>query len=209
MPRISSEIGRLVCTHMQEPVNHSEWAAPIVAVQKNNGLIRFCADFSSGLNDALEQNQHPLPSPDDTFAKLNGRRYFSQLDLAETYLQLEVDDFSKQLLTIYIHCGLYRFNRLPFGVKPAPSIFRQCMDASIAGIDGTSAHLDDILGTGRTISEHNARLEAVSKRIQDYGLDRLDKCVFLQTEMTYLGFVINAQGRMPALKDVSELRSFL
>ncbi|KAK6736007.1 hypothetical protein RB195_018965 [Necator americanus] len=131
--------------------------------------IRFCADYSTGLNDALEQNQYPLPTPEDTFTKLNGGRYFSQLDVAEAYLQLEVGDVSKQLLTINTHRGLYRFNRLPFGVKPAPGIFQQCMDALIAGLDGTVAYLDDLLVIVRTIGEHNTRLEAVLKRIQDYG----------------------------------------
>ncbi|KAK6726142.1 hypothetical protein RB195_004452 [Necator americanus] len=111
-----------------------------------------------------------------------------ELDLAETDLQLEVDDVSKQLLTINTHRGLYHFNRLPFGVKPAPGIFQQCMDALIAGLDGTAAYLDDILVTGKTIGENNVRLDAVLKRIQDYGFRvRLDKCAFLQTKFTYLG----------------------
>ncbi|PIO68609.1 reverse transcriptase, partial [Teladorsagia circumcincta] len=220
--KISTEIDRLVSTHVLTPIDHSEWAAPIVAVQKKNGTIRLCADYSTGLNDALEQHQHPLPTPDDIFTKLNGGRYFSQLDLAEAYLQVEVDDDSKQLLTINTHQGLYRFNRLPFGVKPAPGIFQQCIDALIAGLDGTAAYLDDILVTGRTIDEHNTRLDAVFQRIQDYGFRvRLEKCSFLQTQIKYLGFVINAQGRrpdpdkvkaiqkMPAPNDVSQLRTFL
>ncbi|KAK6764099.1 hypothetical protein RB195_024431 [Necator americanus] len=126
---------------------------------EENGSIRLCTDYSTGLNDALEQNQHPLPTPEDTFAKLSGGRYFSQLDLAEAYFQLEVNDVSKQLLTINTHRGLYRFNRLPFGVKPTPCIFQKCMDALIAGTDGASAYLVDILVTGRTIGEHNARLD--------------------------------------------------
>ncbi|KAK6749454.1 hypothetical protein RB195_001828 [Necator americanus] len=179
MPRISTEIDRIVSIHV---------------VQRKNGPIRLCADFSKGLNEALERNQHPLPSPEDTFTKLNGGGYFSQLDLAEAYLQLEVDDVSKWLLTINAHRGLYRFNRLPFGVKPALGIFQQCRLSLIAGVDRTAAYLNNILVTGRTIGEHNARLEAVFKRIQDYGLRlRLDKCAFLQTEITYLGFIINAQ----------------
>ncbi|KAK6761437.1 hypothetical protein RB195_022488 [Necator americanus] len=160
----------------------------ITGPEKKNGSIRLCADHSTGLNDALEQNQHLLPIPEDTFTKLNGGRYFSQLDLAEAYLQLEVDDVSKQLFTINTHRGLYRFNRLPFGVKPAPGIFQQCMDTLIAGLDGTAAYLNDMFVTGRTIGEHNARLEAVFKRIQDYGFRvPLDKYAFLQTEITYLG----------------------
>ncbi|KAK6763772.1 hypothetical protein RB195_024195 [Necator americanus] len=225
MPRISTEIDRLVSTHVLEPVYHSEWAALIVAVQKKNGSIRPCADHSTGLSAAMEQNL--LPSPDDIFMELNGGRYFSQLDLAEAYLQLEVNDVPKLPLTINTHCGLYRFNHSftsSFGVKPAPdpSILKQCMDVLIAGIDGTVAYLDDILVTGRTIEEQNARLEytwsnKVFKRIQDCGLSfRLDKCASMRTEITYFEYVFKAQGQsrkdesyIEGPKDVSQLRFFL
>ncbi|KAK6756000.1 hypothetical protein RB195_014409 [Necator americanus] len=199
MPRISTEIDRLVSIHVLKPVDHLEWAAPIVIVEKRNGSIRLCADYSTGLNDALEQNQHQLPTPEDTFAM---GRYFSQLDLAEAYLRLEVDDVSKQLLTINMDCIAstdYHLERNQLLI-------------------GAAAYLDDILVTGRTIGEHSARLE----RIQDYGLRvLLDKCAFLQTEINYLGFLINTQGRrpdtektkaihkMPAPNDVSQLLSFL
>ncbi|EPB70134.1 hypothetical protein ANCCEY_10780 [Ancylostoma ceylanicum] len=132
-----------------------------------------------------------------------------------------MDEDSRPLLTINTHRGLYRLNRLPFGVKPAPGIFQQYIDALIAGLDGTAAYLDDIIVTGRTVDEHNARLNAVFQRIHDYGFHvRLEKCAFLQTEIN-LGFVINAEGRrpdpkkieaihkMPHPKDVSQLRAFL
>ncbi|PIO63819.1 reverse transcriptase [Teladorsagia circumcincta] len=146
-------------------------------IKKKNGSIRLCADFSTGLNDALDQHQHPLPTPDDIFTKMNGGQYFSQLDLAEAYLQLEVDEESRPLLTINTHQGLYGLNRLPFGVKSAPAIFQQQMDTMVAGLDGTAAYLDDIIVTGKTINEHNARLEAVLRRIHDYGFRlRLEKC---------------------------------
>ncbi|PIO56766.1 hypothetical protein TELCIR_21833, partial [Teladorsagia circumcincta] len=102
-PRIAQEIDRLVAANVLTPVDHSDWAAPVVVVQKKNGSIRLCADFSTGLNNALEQHQHPLPTPDDIFAKLNGGRYFSQLDLAEAYFQLEMDEDSRPLLTINTH----------------------------------------------------------------------------------------------------------
>ncbi|PIO71476.1 hypothetical protein TELCIR_06628 [Teladorsagia circumcincta] len=133
-----------------------------------------------------------------------------------------MDEESRALLTINTHQDLYRLNRLPFGVKLAPAIFQQQMDTMIAGLHGTAAYLDDIIVTGKTINEHNARLEAVLRRIHDYGFRvRLEKCSFLQNEIRYLGFIINAKGRqpdpakieaihnMPPPKDVSQLRAFL
>ncbi|PIO53270.1 hypothetical protein TELCIR_25402, partial [Teladorsagia circumcincta] len=72
------------------------------------------------------------------------------------------------------------------------------MDTMIAGLDGTAAYLGDIIVTGKTITEHNTRLEAVLRRIHDYGFRvRLEKCSFLQIEICYLGFIVNAKGRQP------------
>uniref|UniRef100_A0A7I4Z4C2 Reverse transcriptase domain-containing protein n=1 Tax=Haemonchus contortus TaxID=6289 RepID=A0A7I4Z4C2_HAECO len=151
--KTSTEINRLVSTQVLTLIDHSEWAAAIVAIQKISGTIQLCADYSTGQNDALEQRQQPLPTPDDIYLqKLNGGRYFSQLDLAEACVQLEVDDDAKQLLKISTHQVLFRFDRLRFGVKSAPGIFQQCIDSLIAGLDGTAAYLDDILVTGRTMT---------------------------------------------------------
>ena len=56
------------------------------------------------------------------FARLAGGRIFTKLDLSQTYLQLPVDDDSKDLLVINTPKGLFRYNRLPYGVSVAPAI---------------------------------------------------------------------------------------
>ncbi|CAS00122.1 Protein CBG27950 [Caenorhabditis briggsae] len=219
---VSEELERLQQSGVISPVDHSEWAAPIVLVKKKNGSIRMCSDFSTGLNDSIQQHQHPLPTADDIFATLNGGKYFSQIDLAEAYLQIEIDDQAKQMLCINTHRGLFSYNRLPFGVKSAPGCFQQVMDAMITGLDGAAVYLDDIIITGSTIEEHNSRLKSVFKRIDDYGFRvRLEKCTFLMPRITFLGFCIDKDGRrpdpekvtaiqqMPEPKNDSQVRSFL
>ena len=222
VPDLDEEIDRLVAEGVISPVDHSEWAAPIVAVKKKNGRIRLCADFSTGLNDALQLHQHPLPTAEDVFTKLNGGQLFTQIDFAEAYLQVEVDEESKEMLTINTHRGLFRYNRLPFGVKSAPGIFQQIMDAMICGLKGVAAYLDDVIVTGRTDAEHRQNLEALLRRIQEYGFHvRMEKCNFLMPQIRYLGCIIDKDGRhpdpekievirqMPVPKNVQEVRSFL
>nr|CAH8840276.1 unnamed protein product [Trichobilharzia regenti] len=222
VPKVDEELERLQQQGVLTPVTYSAWAAPIVVVKKANGSLRICADFSTGLNAALEQHHYPLPTPDDLFTVLNGGSYFAKLDLADAYLQVEVAPECRELLTINTHRGLFQYNRLPFGVKTAPAIFQQLMDTILAGIPGVAVYLDDILVVANSINELYSRTEAVLSRMQDNGLRlRSEKCQFSLRSVKYLGFIFDASGRrpdpdniraikeMPAPTDVPSLRSFL
>uniref|UniRef100_A0A7I4Z6K6 Reverse transcriptase domain-containing protein n=1 Tax=Haemonchus contortus TaxID=6289 RepID=A0A7I4Z6K6_HAECO len=145
IPFLGAEIDRLVTQNVISAVDHSLWAAPIVVVRKANGSIRLCADFSSRLNDALLSHRHSLPTAEDVFTELNGGTIFSQIDFADAFLQVEVDNDSKELLTINTHRGLYRYSRLPFRVISAPGIFQQIIDSMISGLNGVAAYLDEVL----------------------------------------------------------------
>ncbi|PIO68941.1 hypothetical protein TELCIR_09253 [Teladorsagia circumcincta] len=89
-------------------------------------------------------HQHPLPTPDDVFTKLNGGTVFTQIDFADTYLRVEVDEASEELLAISTHRGPFGFNRLLFGVKSATRIFQEIMDSMFAGLNECAAYLDDV-----------------------------------------------------------------
>lgn len=219
---VECELDRLQKLDIISPIEYSEWAAPIVAVKRPNGRIRICADYSTGLNSCIETNSYPLPSPEEMFAQLAGSKVFSKIDLSDAYLQIEVDDKSKRFLTINTHKGLFTFNRLPFGVKSAPGIFQQIMDAMLAGLDGTIAYFDDILVHSKDEETHKSILKRLFKRLEEYGFRvKLMKCNFFCNEINYLGMIINSQGittdpskisaitSMPAPQNVPQLRSFL
>ncbi|KAA3681263.1 uncharacterized protein DEA37_0012735 [Paragonimus westermani] len=106
---VDKELDRLQEAGVLVSVNYSAWAAPIVVVKKPNGVVRICADFSTGLNASLDMRQYPLPLPDDLFAKMNGGKLFAKLDLMDTYLQVEIAEAFKELLTINTHCGLLQY----------------------------------------------------------------------------------------------------
>ncbi|CAH8601572.1 unnamed protein product [Schistosoma rodhaini] len=220
--KVDKELDRLEKLGVIQPVNYSAWAAPIVVVQKANGTIRLCADFSTGLNDALQNHSYPLPLPEDLFIKLNGGRYFSKLDLSEAYLQVEVDEDSRELLTINTHRGLYQFSRLPFGVKPAPAIFQQIMDTMLSNLEGVAVYLDDIIVVASSAHELMSRLDVVLNRISQAGFQlQKEKCQFMLDSVKYLGYIFDKDGRrpdpdninaiknMPTPTDVTTLRSFL
>jgi len=118
-PKVEAELDELEKAGILTKVDHSEWTTAIVPVVKRNNTVRICGDFKTTLNPALNIDQYPLPSIDDIFASLAGGQKFSKIDLRSAYLQCEIDDESKQYLTINTHKGLYRYNRLVAGVALA------------------------------------------------------------------------------------------
>ncbi|KAL3075935.1 hypothetical protein niasHS_012852 [Heterodera schachtii] len=219
---VDEELDRLLDSGVLKPIDFSRWAAPVLAVRKKSGNVRICIDFSTGLNDALELNRHPLPRTEDIFHALRGAKVFSQLDLRDAYLQVELDESSKQLVGINTHRGLFQYQRLPFGIKSAPSIFQKAMDQLTSGIPGVFAYLDDIIIASADHSQHVAALIELFSRIQDYGFRvQLDKCHFLKAELKFLGHVVSSDGlkpdparsdairNMPSPHDIGTLRSFL
>ncbi|CAI2731094.1 unnamed protein product [Schistosoma spindalis] len=208
LPVVDQELDRLEALGVIQPVNYSPWAAPIVVVKKANGTVRICADFSTGLNNALEDHTYPLPIQEDLFIKLNGGKYFAKIDLADAYLQIAVDPASQPLLTINTHRGLYQYKRLPFGVKPAPAIFQQIMDTMLANLPGVAVYLDDVIVTGSSKSELFDRLDAVLTKISEYGFYlKEEKCTFFMDSVKYLGFVFDKNGRRPDPENVRAIQN--
>ncbi|XP_058449309.1 uncharacterized protein K02A2.6-like [Malaya genurostris] len=225
---VEKELIRLQNMGVLERVDFSAWAAPIVAVRKaqrdadGDPIVRICADFSTGLNAVLEANKYPLPTPDDIFANLSGSQYFSVIDLSDAYLQMEVKEDSQKLLTVNTHKGLFKYKRLPPGVKAAPGAFQKVVDNMLGDLEGAEAFLDDVLVFGQTQAEHDSNLKRTLQRILEYGFRlKIEKCSFKMTQVKYLGVIVDRNGihadpekvkaiaQMSPPRDVSQLRSFL
>ncbi|KHJ77541.1 hypothetical protein OESDEN_22839, partial [Oesophagostomum dentatum] len=74
----------------------------------------------------------------------------------------------------------------------------QIIDAMICGLEGVAAYLDDVIVTGRTDAEHRQNLEALFRRIQEYGSHvPMEKCTFLMPQIRYVGCITDKDGRRP------------
>ncbi len=134
---------------------------------------------------------------------LAGGKTYSKLDLSNAFLQLPLDEQSKEYLTINTHKGLFRYNRLPFGVSSAPAIFQRCMDTLLQGIPGVKCYIV----MGRTTEEHLQNLEAALRRLKEAGLYlNREKYKFMQPRIEYLGHILDENGRHPTAEKTHQPR---
>ena len=150
------------------PVQFSHWAAPVVPVLKKNGKMRLYGDYKITINQSAPTEIYPLSRAEELHAKLARGKCFTKLNMSNGYLQLPLDDDSKQYVTINTHKGLFQYNRLPFGVSSAPTIFQRHMETPLQGLKGVAVYIDDIHITGPILEEH---LEKVLEKLL-----RLNKC---------------------------------
>ena len=113
----------------------------------------------------LKDHTYPLPSPEDIFSKLDDGKVFSKIDLSDTYLQVKVDEECSKLLTI--NKGICKLNHPPFVLNVASSLFQQVMDTMLAGLEFTTAYLDEIQLRSENNELCKKHIKAVFQKIDE------------------------------------------
>ena len=161
---------------------------------QKTGKVRICVDLKP-LNQSVLREVHPLPKVDDTLAQLAGAKVFSKLDANSGFWQIPLSQSSRLLTTFITPVGRYCFNKLPFGISSAPERFQRRMSELLSGLEGVLCQMDDVLIFGKDEAEHDRRLEAALRRIQDAGVTlNPQKCEFRKRKITFLGNVIDKNG---------------
>lgn len=220
--KVDAELQLMLKDGIIEPVEFSEWATPIVPIIKSDGRIRICADYKVTLNPLLQVDSFPLPTVDELMSRFPKGEKFTKIDLSQAYLQLCLDEASKLYTVINTHKGLFKFNRLVFGLASSPAIFQRIMYQLFGNLKNVAVFLDDILISGKNDTEHLETLFNVFDKLKEYGFKvNKSKCLFFQNEVEYLGYIISGTGlktnkskvesvlKMNPPRDISELRSFL
>lgn len=220
--KVKKELNRMKADGIiREVTNPTDWCAPMVPVVKPNGSIRVCVDFKK-LNQEVKRPYCMLPNLEDIAPKMAGSRVFSTLDAASGFFQIPIQEESMPLTTFITPFGRYCFQRVPMGISLGPECFQTKMKETLEGLDGCEAIMDDTIVYGRTEEEHDQRLKAVLKRLEESGLKlNKEKCFFKKSEVKFFGHIISAEGvrpdpekvraitEMPAPTSVSELRTVL
>ncbi|CAF4830615.1 unnamed protein product [Pieris macdunnoughi] len=152
------------------------------------------------LNEITIDDKYPLPNISELFDKLGKSQYFTTIDLASGYHQIEVQKEDQHKTAFTTQSGHYEFKRMPFGLKTAPATFQRAMDNVLRGLQGLHCmvYLDDIIVYSASLQEHIVKLKKIFERLRETNLKvTLDKSEFLRKEVLYLGHTISKEGLMP------------
>ena len=188
----------------------SPWAAPIVVVRKPDNSIRLCVDYRK-LNNLTRKDAFPLPRVDDAIDHMTGAQFFSTLDLASGYWQVELDAASQAKAAFTTPFGLYEWEVMPFGLCNAPATFQRLMTTVLHGLipDTCLDYLDDIIVPSPSFSDQLQRLRRVFERLRSAGLKvRPAKCRLFQSSVPYLGHTFSAAGVAPNRQKTDAVREW-
>ena len=215
-PHSTRQAIKAQCDEMMEmdviEKSSSPWHSPSLLVKKKNGSYRYCIDFRK-INEISEKDKYPLPHIDNVLESLKGAKYFSTLDLRSGYWQISVAEKDRDKTAFSCMGETYRFKRLPFGLHNGPATFQRLMQQILFPIIGNCAYcfLDDIIIFSDSFQKHAQDLNQTLSLLEKAGLKvSLEKCMFAQNSIKYLGHVVSEDGiqvdpeKVEAVKEMQE-----
>lgn len=177
--------------------SQSDYASPIVLVCKKSGALRLCVDYHRLPPAKTRKDAYPLPRMDESLDVLGRAQYFSAIDLASAYNQVEVHPGDRHKTVFTTPMGLYEYNRMPFGLCNAPGTFQRLKQMIFHEelLQILLVYLDNIVVYSDTIADHLKQLERVFQKLREHGLTiEAEKSQFFQSHVKYLGHVVSAEG---------------
>lgn len=206
---IDTEVEKMKSQNFIQP-SQSPYRANILLVSKKDGSMRPCVDFRA-LNAATKKDVYPLPRIDETLDCLGNSMFFSTLDLASGYWQVELEEKSREMTAFGTRKGLFEFTVMPFGLCNAPSTFQRLMDLVLSGhqFDFCVVYLDDIVVFSKSFDEHLKHLKLVFDRLREANLTlKISKCKFGREKLPFLGHIVSKSGIEPDPSKIEAIKNW-
>lgn len=212
------EVNRQISEMLKQKIirpSYSPWSSPVWIVPKKLDASgkqkwRLVIDYRR-LNEKTISDRYPLPNINEILDKLGRCMYFTTLDLASGFHQIEMDPRDIQKTAFTVEGGHFEYIRMPFGLKNAPSTFQRVMDNVLEDLIGKVClvYLDDIIIFATSLEEHIANLKLIFERLRTSNFKiQLDKSEFLRKEITFLGHIVSTEGIKPNPEKIDAIQRF-
>jgi hypothetical protein len=177
--------------HSKSPVG-----APILFVKKKDGALRMCVDYR-GLNKITIKYWYPLPLISGLLNQLGQAKVYTKIDLRGAYNLVRIKGGDEWKTAFWIRYGHFEYNVMPFGITNAPAIFQHLMNDIFREFldDFMVNYLDDILIFSKDEKDYEKHVRMVLQKLQDARFyAKLEKCIFHQPQVEFLGYIIFGEG---------------
>lgn len=211
---VKSQINKMLSDGIIEP-SESPYNFPIWVVPKKDDASgrrkwRIVIDYRK-LNEQTIEDKYPLPLIESVLDNLGRAEYFTTLDLASGFHQIEIEEKDREKTAFSTEEGHFHFKRMAFGLKNAPASFQRLINQSLLGLTPQQCmvYLDDIIIYSKSLQEHMIRLKNVFDRCRNANLKiQLDKSEFLKKSVAYLGHIITNEGIKPNPDKIQVIQNF-
>ncbi|MBW0494914.1 hypothetical protein O181_034629 [Austropuccinia psidii MF-1] len=176
-------------------VGHNEQVevtTPVI-ITWHNGKLRMVGDVRA-LNTYAIPDRYPVPRIHETLTQLSQAKLIKAMDDLKPFHQNVLMENDNKLLSIIVHCGIYEYLRMPFGIKNAPSHYQRMMKTIFPEEFSEGwliIYIDDIIVFPEAWESRLTRLERVLKKIAQVNMRiYLKKCHFAYSELKVLGHVV-------------------
>ena len=201
----------------------SPWVSPVIVVPKKLAPWEpprrcLCVDYRTvnNLQQEIKRGDkgtgclslYPLPKIDEMFAKLEGAKKISTIDLRSGYYHIGLTRESRAKSAFVVPMGKWQFKRTLFGLSQAPAYFQLLIDKVLMDCGKFAmGYLDDIIIFSKSEEEHLDHLEDIFRRLEHFGLKmKREKCAFLKRHIQYLGHLISENGFKPLPEKLKSIR---
>ncbi|GBP14109.1 Retrovirus-related Pol polyprotein from transposon 17.6 [Eumeta japonica] len=199
-----------IIRHSNSPYSAPIWIVAKKADASGKTKWRLVIDYRK-LNEVTVDDRYPIPNIDEILDKLGRCQYFTTLDLAKGFHQIEIKEEDIHKTAFTVEGGHYEFLRMPFGLKTAPATFQRLMNHVLKDYINKIClvYLDDVIIFSTSLQEHINSIKLVFDRLKEANLKiQLDKSEFLKRETEFLGHIVTVDGIKPNPKKIECVLNF-
>ena len=104
-----------------------------------------------------------MPSVEEIMTKLSRKRYLSQFDATNGFLQIPVAESSRENTAFSTPQGHYEFYVSPLGLLNSPAVWNRRVRRAMDGLKNTDSFVDDLIVHTDTWEDHIKCLRVVPK----------------------------------------------
>ena len=216
----NAELSRIMQAGQLEECHHAtDWCARGFFVTKPSSTVdsikvRLVSDFR-GVNKILCRPGYPMDGSSLILKRLDpNETFFATIDLSSGYHQVALDPASRDMFSIILPQGKYRYTVLPQGAASSCDIFNIITDQGIRNKRGYFKNVYDIMTAATNISQMRERLHALLLLCRDKNMKLNPDKFEVSHKVTFGGVELSGERKLgdkarkvyitPAIKRLEE-----